>query len=221
MRIRLTIYFIIIFYNFSLSQNYKDQYCIIKFNNPYGINDKFYVSLFYKINGEVIKPDSSSHRIKINYLGVDTISSSIDSTFQSRSLQYITKFKPFQTYIVYDIPCYGTKINTPSGTRRGKVRFNSTNTSDTLYAIGFKGMPLDTIFPNTKLNYHQYQPQDTCYDLGMEIWFFNESFNNIRFENSKNILTTINFLFIQGEIITATYDANKKDILIDFEGYEK
>jgi len=205
----------------SLSLAPPDNYVTIKFDRLELLKNGWGGRQFYfKVNGTAFSPDDKTHRIKINAKPLDNFIFSFDSTFKDAET-CLTRFKTGQTYKIRINPCSQYELVADSNAKTGQVRFKTINNKDTLIAGIFDGYTPDTLIKNGLTNYLQNTPSAMCYFAPIQIYFTDKEKDGSVTTDDKKIRAKTSFHFLQGEMLTATYDGKTKKITVTVDGYAK
>lgn len=190
-----------------------ESYTTITFDHIELLNNGWNGQKFYfKINGTTLSPDKNSHKIKLSSNSLDTLLFSFDSTFQEVQI-CLTKFKAEETYKIRINPCSQYELIADNNSMTGKVRFKTINNNDIITVKLGSDLIIDTLITDELSQYFQNEPSAMCYFVPTEISFTN------RRENEIN--TKVFFHFLQGEMITVTYNGKTKKVVVTVDGYQK
>jgi hypothetical protein len=182
-------------------------------------------SMYFKVNGEIILIDSKKHKIKIDPKSLDTIAFCHDSSSQSCYSFYLTKFISGQAYKIKIENEHFYSLSADSKSREGRVRFKTTNCTDTLAAImgsSHISYQLSSILPpNSVTDYLQKDTSEAYYEFARTELIFANKDCIANPGREKSWLSEEGFYFLHGELLTISYDGKTKKITVTLDGYAK
>lgn len=176
--------------------------------------------LYFKINGTTLSPDGISHQIKINSKSLDNFFFSFDSTFKNAH-PCLTKFIAGQSYKIRLNPCSDYELLADSSPKNGQIRFRTINSNDTLLGIVSPIFKTDTLVKNTLTEYFQNYASAMCPFAPTELYFAHKDKSGEVPTDEGQIIAETYFHFLQGEMVTVTFNGKTKKISLTVDGYIK
>ena len=187
----------------------------VRFGNLELLEDRFFnIDVTCNINGVILSPDTLIHKIPINNNGFDKFQF-FENGDPNDATPTLTKFRSEETYIIILNTCSPYQLIVYKGESK----------------IGLFKLIIKNKTDSIKVNYNSSgawaATDTTCFSSGFSAMclFHRKSLligkSNYKQYSTENILTTLNFHFLHGEIFVAEYNANTKQIQLKIEGYLK
>ncbi len=207
MKIFLSVLIAILLFNSKAQET-----CFIRFSNLELLKTCSANSQFL-INGVFLKPDSLVHKIEISKSGFDSVGYTTTGSFGALAL---AKFQESETYTIRLNPCSFYEVVPVSNPMNGMLKWDSLSANDTL--IGLFDEEESFLWMGKGTDYIKPMISAMCPFSPKKI----EVIRVLKSQEAEGeVLSSLQFHFLHGEKVVATFDSQSSELKLTIAGYIK